>query len=148
MVETLSGWTVVPGAELANRAMDTFRTVVGTLLGAGVTVVAEHPLRGEVRKEDLAVWSGLCRPKLVRCRLAPTSRPDPIPEPRVRTLRTGGAMVERPRRGRPAPPPGLAVDTDPKLLGIPFLETEPTPRGYKPPLGDIVWFLRQADQAK
>jgi len=140
LAETQSGWTVTPTAELLARATDAWRGAVTGLLAAGVTVVAEHPLRAEVASADLAPFQDAARIKVVRCRLDPKQRPaPPPPEPRLRPMRTGGMIVER-RDPGPARP-----ERDPSItLGVPVLTVEPTARGYRPPLADILWFVRQS----
>lgn len=140
LVEAQSGWTVMPAAEIAGRSMRVFHDVVRALLGAGVTVVAEHPLRGEVAPADVEAFGDVGTVKLVRCRLETSrGRTPPPPEPRIRPLSSGGMIVERdePRRGGRRPVP------EPTRLGIPVIDVEPTPRGYRPPLADLIWFLRQ-----
>lgn len=142
MTETQAGWSATPGAALVTRATAMWRQVLVGLLEAGVTVVAEHPLRSEVTKADLEPLVHLCRVRLVVCRLNPADAPPPPPRETVaRPMRTGGMIFERPadRLGPRAPePPG------PKsALGIPVLAVEPSARGYKPPMADIIWFVRQ-----
>lgn len=147
MVETQSGWTVTPAVDLVARSTAAWRTTIAGLMSAGVTVVTEHPLRSEVVPADLAALAGPGRIKVVRCRLDRASvAPPPPPEPKLRPMRTGGMIVERPQ---PRPGPGRRPpdpERDPSVvLGVPVLTVSPTPRGYKPPLAEIVWFLRQAD---
>jgi len=140
LVETQSGWTVTPALELTTRATDAWRGALAGLLEAGVSVVAEHPLRSEVTAADLAPFRDAARIKVVRCRLDPARSPaPPPPEPRLRPLRTGGMIVERsgPEPARPGGDPSVT-------LGVPVLTVEPATRGYRPPLADILWFVRQA----
>ena len=138
MVETQAGWAVTPAAELTVQSTNVFHAVVRSLLEAGVTLVAEHPRRGEVAGADVEAYVGLCHLRLVRCLLESSSTPVPPREPKLRHLSSGGTFVEssplRPSREGPARPP---------RLDVPVLDVKPSGGGYEPPLAEIVWFLRQ-----
>jgi hypothetical protein len=137
MVETRAGWAVTPAAELTVQSTAVFQSVVTSMLEAGVTLVAEHPRRGEVTPADLEAYAGLCHLRLVRCLLESGTVPAPPQEPKLRHLSSGGTFVERsPSRGRREGP-------RPPRLDVPVLDVTPSSGGYEPPLAEIVWFLRQ-----
>ena len=137
MTETRAGWAVTPAAELTVQSTAVFQSVVRSLLEAGVTLVAEHPRRGEVTAADLEAYAGLCHLRLVRCLLERGTIPVPPQEPKLRHLSSGGTFVEHSsrarREGAPRPP----------RLDLPVLDVSPSGGGYEPPLAEIVWFLRQ-----
>ena len=137
MVETQAGWAVTPAAELSVQSTAVFASVVRSLLESGVTIVAEHPRRGELTSADLDTYAGLGHVRVIRCVIAEQSRPGPPPEPKLRHLSSGGTFLQRAPRTQPAGP------ARPPRLGVPVLDVAPAGDGYEPPLAEIVWFLRQ-----
>ena len=145
MVETQAGWAVTPAAELAVQSTSVFQSVVRSLLESGVSLVAEHPRRGDVTAADLHPYEGTCHLRLLRCLLDAPGPAAPPPEPQLRHLTSGGTFLERsgvPRRGEGNP---RRAEGNPRgdRLHVPVLDVMPSGGGYQPPLAEIVWFLRQ-----
>lgn len=140
LVETQAGWTVMPAVETVAMATTTYDQVLDAYLAAGVTVVAEHPLRAAPTAADLARLEGVCRPKLISCRAS--GGPG---ETKTRPRRTIGLVDRRPENPWESPAKRTSEATTPTNLGVPFLDVESTGGRYRPPLADIIWFLRQND---
>ncbi|MET8628124.1 AAA family ATPase [Kitasatospora sp. NPDC004669] len=129
-----------PGADEAVRAV--FFEVLGVLVRAGVSVVAEAAFQHRVWRpglEPLAAHTGL---RVVHCRVEAALARRRIAE----RLATGGHRAAHADRELLAAPPGagnLLDDFTPlSLPGVPRLCVD-TAHGYDPPLADVVAFARR-----
>lgn len=112
-----------PADELSRRTLPVFFDVLATLLGAGVTTVAESAYQDRLWRPGLARLAPLARMKIVRCTV---------------DLDVAWARVRRGRVHGAAPP---LDHFDHVRLDVPGIDVD-TADGYRPGLDAVVDFIR------
>jgi predicted kinase len=137
MVHATPGFTGSAGDDLTMRTLPVFFEVIGLLLKAGVTTVAEAAFQDHVWRPRLTPFLTLARVRIVRC----------VVDPEVafgRILRRSADNGAR----RAHDDPGAADravflrrlrEFSPVNLGVPSIEVDTT-SGYRPGLADIIAF--------
>ncbi|MFH8383869.1 AAA family ATPase [Kitasatospora sp. NPDC018058] len=129
-----------PGVDEAVRAV--FFEVLGVLVRAGVSVVAEAAFQDRLWRPGLEPLAARTQLRVVHCRVEAALARRRIAE----RLACGGHRAAHADRELLAAPPGagnLLDDFTPlSLPGVPRLCVDTT-RGYDPPLADIVAFARR-----
>jgi predicted kinase len=140
MAQAVPGFVPAPGDALTVRTLTVFFDVIGLLLRAGVSTVAEAAFQDPVWRRHLAPLLPLARLRAVHCTVDPqtalcrvTARQS-VPSRRVHDDPVAGGpagFLERTRAfARLAATPSLEVDTT---------------DGYRPDLAEIVAFVSRAD---
>jgi predicted kinase len=126
--------------ELSRRTNPVFFSLLGTLLRAGVTTVAEAAFQDRLWRPGLEPLQSLARIRVVHCTV------DPELAFRRSLRRSAG---DQHRRAHPDPGPGDAEAYvrrlrafDPVALEAPAIEVDTTD-GYRPALDDLMAFLDQ-----
>ncbi len=139
MVHAVPGFTATPGDELTNRTLPVFFEVLGLLLRAGVTTVAEAAFQDHVWRPRLAPFLPLARVRVVQCRTDPEVAVQ-------RVLRRSAADATRRAHADPAPHGAAAYARQLAAfsrlrLDVPSLDVDTT-AGYQPGLAEVVAFAR------
>ena len=133
MTRGVAGFVAAVGDPLTRRTFDVFFDVLGVLLRAGVTVVAEAAFQDPAWRLGLGRLEGLAEVRVVRCVVAP------------------GVALARVSRRRLADPRRAAHADDsvseeslasfvPISVPVPTLDVDTTD-GYRPDLEEIVTFV-------
>jgi predicted kinase len=138
MVHATPGFVAAPGDDLTARTLPVFFGVVGLLVRAGVTTVAEAAFQDPAWRAGLAPLAGLARPRIVHCTVAADVAFE-------RSLRRGRDAPYRRAHADPAETGAAAHAARHALfkrlsLDAPFLEVDTTD-GYEPGLGEIAAFV-------
>ncbi|HMD94648.1 MAG TPA: AAA family ATPase [Trebonia sp.] len=138
MVHATPGFVPAPADELTMRTLPAFFGVVGLLVAAGVTTVAEAAFQDRVWRPHLEPLRHLARIRVVHCVVPAEVALD-------RTLRRSAA--EPPRRAHADPGPADEADFlrrysafDRISVDVPWIEVDTTD-GYQPTLDHILAFL-------
>ena len=142
MSRGVAGFVAEIGDPLTRKTFDVFFDVLGVLLRAGVTVVAEAAFQDPVWRLGLGRWGGsaeldgLADVRVVRCAVAPE----------VALARVDRRRLSDPRRAAHADD-SVSVESlasfVPISLPVPTLDVDTTD-GYSPPLPAIVTFAARA----
>ncbi|MEU4120449.1 AAA family ATPase [Kitasatospora sp. NPDC028055] len=130
--------TRTPTPDLAVR--DAFFGVLGVLVDAGISVVAEAAYQDHLWRPGLTPLAARTDLRVVHCRVAPALARRRIAE----RLAAGGHRAAHADHALLATPPGpgnLIDDFTPLSLPVPQLHVDTTD-GYHPPLADITAFAR------
>jgi predicted kinase len=138
MVHATPGFVAAPGDELTMRTLPVFFGVVGLLVRAGVTTVAEAAFQDPAWRAGLAPLAGLARLRIVHCTVAADVAFE-------RSLRRGRKAPARRAHVDPAETEEAAHAARHALfkrlsLDAPCLEVRTTD-GYEPCLAQIVAFV-------
>lgn len=140
MVHATPGFAPAPSDELTMRTLPAFFAVLGVLLEAGVTTVAEAAFQDRVWRPHLMPLRHLARIRIVHC-VAPAE------EAFGRIQRRGAANPSRRAHADPGPA-GLADFIqryrafDRVSVEAPWLEVD-TAGAYRPGLAEIVAFINE-----
>jgi predicted kinase len=139
MVHASPGFTPAPGDELTMRTLPVFFEVIGLLLGAGVTVVAEAAFQDHVWRPHLEPLLPLARLRVVHCAVDPE-----VALSRVLSRHAGSPVRRAHADQAPADQPGFLrrARAFSRLTLTPSLEVD-TSDGYRPGLPDVVAFIAQ-----
>lgn len=134
------GFEAEPGDPLTRRTCEVFFDVLGLLLRAGVTVVAEAAFQDQVWRQGLEPLDGLAELRIVQCsvdastaraRMAKRLRQDPS-----RRAHADAAYLAALDRGE-----NPIAPFEPLSLDAPSIVVDTTD-GYRPALAEIVAFAR------
>jgi predicted kinase len=146
MAEAAPGFTPEAGDELNRRALPVFFGVLGLLVRAGVTTVAEAAFQDHVWRPGLAPLLPLARLVVVHCTADPGAAFDRV----ARRHQAGGARLAHPdpaAAGRDAFVRQFREFTR-LALGVPSAEVDTT-SGYRPGLHEITALVaRQAGRTR
>jgi len=140
MVHATPGFAPSPGDPLTMRTLTTFFEVLGLLLRAGVTVVAEAAFQDRVWRPRLEPLTGLAELRVVRCSVGTTVAHGRIAR-RTGEHATRGAHDDGELLRRLACGEDLFAGFVPIRMDVPTLDVDTTD-GYDPGLPDIVTFAR------
>jgi predicted kinase len=141
MVHATPGFTGAAGDDLTRRTLPVFFDVIGLLLTAGVTTVAEAAFQDHVWRPRLTPLRGLARVRIVHC----------VVDPEVAFERILRRSAEDGAR-RAHDDPGAAGRADHLRrhrefnrveLGVPSIEVDTT-SGYRPGIAEIAAFAGQS----
>jgi predicted kinase len=134
MVHATPGFTAGPGDELTQRTLPVFFEVLGLLIRAGVTTVAEAAFQDHVWRPRLAELSEHARLRVVHCVVPATLATERITR-----------RAAEPARLAHADPVGQAQAHEGfrrVAVDAPWLEVD-TSAGYRPALAEIVAFVNR-----
>ncbi|MFB7912287.1 AAA family ATPase [Kitasatospora sp. NPDC056076] len=134
----LHAGTRTPEPDLAVR--DAFFDVLGVLVDAGISVVAEAAYQDRLWRTGLAPLATRTDLRIVHCRVAPALARRRIAE-RLATGAHRAAHADHALLAAPTGPGNLIDDFTPLSLPVPHLHVDTT-HGYHPPLPDITAFTR------
>ncbi len=136
MAQAVPGFIPAPGDALTRRTLDVFFEVIGLLLRAGVTTVAEAAFQDPLWRRHLAPLAPLARLRVLHCTA------DPQTALRRVTARQASFPVRRAHDDPAADPDGFLRRTRAFArldAGVPSLEVD-TSDGYRPALPAIAAF--------
>lgn len=135
MVHATPGYQAQPGDDLTWRTLATFFDVVGTLVRAGVTVVAEAAFQDRLWRPQLEPLMEHARIRVIRCTVDPAAAHSRAQARDGQNHRRAAHV----RRTEDQPPPDVSGFV-PISLPVPTLQVD-TSDGYTPGLPEIVAFL-------
>ncbi|MFD5467832.1 AAA family ATPase [Kitasatospora sp. NPDC127059] len=119
---------------------DAFFAVLGVLVDAGVSAVAEAAYQDRLWRPGLAPLAAHTELRVVHCRVDPAVARQRIAA-RLATDRHRAAHADRDLLAAPPGPGNLLDDFTPLSLPAPHLTVDTTD-GYDPPLADVLAFTR------
>jgi predicted kinase len=144
MVHAVPGYTPSPGDSVSDRTLTTFFDVLGALVRARVTVVAEAAFRDRIWRPNLVPLADLARVRIILCTVDPEVA-------RARMARRVAADHHRAVHDDRALLQQLATHGDPEGLFEPISLPAPTLQvdttgAYEPDLRQIVAFVDEAGE--